>query len=185
MPVDTLRAVEDGQERTAACVERGLPTVLSQTFRTLIHSRLTVGHGRLRAAVTQSADVVLLEPQRDDYRMFFTNIFSFSSRQAVCEHAYQATRRDLLRRYDELAPILARHGLTLRRDVLIEDSRDLWTGVGLDSGERRDRVKGAVPAGEALGRALDTLTAWVAEQEAAGHAPAEPTATVAASDRTS
>ena len=66
----------------------------------------------------EDADVVLLEPDRDDYSMFFSNIFSFSERSAVCSHAYESTRRDLLKRYDLLAPIVARHGLTLRRDIL-------------------------------------------------------------------
>jgi hypothetical protein len=77
----------------------------------------------------RGADVVLLEPERHDYRMFFTNIFGFDERIQVCEHAYQATRETLLARFDELAPVLARHGLTLRRDVLLGE-RDLWHRVG-------------------------------------------------------
>ena len=36
----------------------------------------------------------------------------------VCEHAYENTRRDLQRRAGELGPILARHGLRLREDLL-------------------------------------------------------------------
>ncbi|MEZ5313986.1 MAG: hypothetical protein R2862_10255 [Thermoanaerobaculia bacterium] len=56
--------------------------------------------------------MLLLEPDRDDHRMFFTNIFSFSARRAVAAHAYERTRRDLLTRYEDLAPVLARHGLT-------------------------------------------------------------------------
>ena len=37
--------------------------------------------------------MVLFEPDRDDYAMFFTNIFSFSARRTVAAHAYRATRR--------------------------------------------------------------------------------------------
>ena len=62
--------------------------------------------------------------------MFFTNIFRFSSRKQVVEHAYASTRRQLRERAEEIGPVLARHGLTLRTDVLIEE-RDLWEGVGL------------------------------------------------------
>jgi NTE family protein len=128
VPVD----LRGGDAPAGMLVDHGLPSVLSQTFRTLIHSRLQVG---LAAYGTRyrDADVVLLEPRRDDYRMFFTNIFTFSSRQAVCEHAYQMTRRDLLARHDELAPIFARHGLHLRRDVLARP-RALWPAVGVDEG---------------------------------------------------
>ena len=104
--------------------------MLSQTFRTLIHSRMTVGMAAY-AERFPNRDLVLFEPQPDDYRMFFTNIFSFGSRKELCEYAYRATRRDLLRRYDELAPVFSRHGIRLRRDVLEDDTLDLWRGVGL------------------------------------------------------
>jgi NTE family protein len=163
VPVDTVRAVEAGLMRHGRLVNRGLPTVLSQTFRTLIHSRLEVGMAAYRTRY-EGADVVLLQPRRDDYAMFFTNIFGFAERRLVAEHAYQATRRDLLARYDELAPILARHGLTLRRDVLEDAGRDLWQGVGLEAGaKRRARERGRRrPAAvhrldEALGRLEDML----------------------------
>jgi hypothetical protein len=92
--------------------------------------------------------------------MFYTNIFSFASRKAVCEHAYHATRRDLLARYDELAPILARHGIRLRKDVLLEP-RDLWNEVGLDGGSGRGKAVSDLPVEVALDRALTRLEAWV------------------------
>ncbi|MFQ5350528.1 MAG: patatin family protein, partial [Thermoanaerobaculia bacterium] len=81
--------------------------------------------------------VVLIEPSRDDYAMFFTNVFSFSSRRKTCEHAYQSTRRNLLERYDELAPIFERHGAVLRRDVLADTRLGLWNGVGLPDEDPR------------------------------------------------
>ena len=130
VPVDTVRAVEQGQMRSRKLLDRGLPTVLSQTFRTLVRSRLEVGMAAYERKF-KDRDVVLLEPKRDDYKMFFTNIFGLSERRAVCEHAYQSTRQTLLARYDELAPIFARHGVTLRRDVL-EEPRLLWEQVGLE-----------------------------------------------------
>jgi hypothetical protein len=63
--------------------------------------------------------------------MFFTRIFSFSSRRAVCQVAYAATRRELRRQRATMGPTLARHGIRLRDDVLDDESRDLWSGVGL------------------------------------------------------
>jgi hypothetical protein len=44
----------------------------------------------------------------------------------MCELAYQATRRDLRHRADQLAPALARHGLELRMDVLADEERTVW-----------------------------------------------------------
>ncbi len=134
VPVDTIRSVELGIMRRGQLVDRGLPTVLAQTFRTLVHSRMGAG---LAAYETRYADrdVLVFEPQRDDYTMFFTNVFSFANRKAVCEHAYQATRSKLWRNRDRVGPILERHGLRLRTEVL-EEERDLWKSVDLE-GRRR------------------------------------------------
>ena len=43
VPVDTIRSVELGIMRRGQLVDRGLPTVLAQTFRTMVHSRMGVG----------------------------------------------------------------------------------------------------------------------------------------------
>jgi len=147
VPVDTLGTVEAGLMRRGKLLDHGLPSVLSQTFRTMIHSRLEVGMASYEAKY-KTSDVVLFEPHSDDFLMFFTNIFSISERSAVCEHAYKAVRRDLLARYDELAPIFARHGLTLRRDVL-EQERSLWDGVF------HDRPRKPLATGHPVARRLD------------------------------
>jgi NTE family protein len=130
VPVDTVRAVEEGVMKRGRLIDRGLPTVLSQTFRTLIQSRLEVGM-RTYEKRFAGRDVVLFQPRRDDYKMFFTNIFSFDDRVTVCEHGYLQTRRDLRERRGELEPVLARHGVSIRDDVLAEEDRDLWSHVGL------------------------------------------------------
>ncbi|MEA2600558.1 MAG: hypothetical protein QOF89_1550 [Acidobacteriota bacterium] len=162
VPVDTVHAVEAKMMKKPNLLDWGLPTVLSQTFRTVVHSRLEVGMASYGTKF-KDADVVLVEPKRDDYLMFFTNIFGFAERQAVCEYAYAATRRDLLERYDQLAPIFARHGVTLRRDVL-EEKRSLWEQVKLD----RDRVKVATspnPTVRRLDDALNRLERLLADKE--------------------
>lgn len=130
VPVDTVRAVEEGVMERGHLIDRGLPTVLSQTFRTLIHSRLVTGMAAYEKNYP-GRDLVLFEPRRDDYRMFFTNIFSFDDRVALTQHAYRETRRELRSRADELTPILARHGLALDREILADDERDVWSHVGL------------------------------------------------------
>jgi NTE family protein len=147
VPVDTRGTVEAGLMSRGKLFDHGLPAVLSQTFRTVIHSRLEVGLASY-ATKFKGADVVVFKPRPDDHKMFFTNIFSFSERRAVCEYSYDSVRRDLLARYDELAPLFARHGLTLRRDVL-EEKRSLWLGVFR---ERRER---ALSSSNPVARRLD------------------------------
>jgi hypothetical protein len=111
------------------------------------------------------SDVVLLEPKRDDYRMFFTNVFSFADRRATCEHAYRETMAELRARRDELEPLLERHGLRLRAEVLDDLARDLWRSLAaVDDAERRERMarkNGRSPEVERLDRALARLEALV------------------------
>src|SRR4030095_7445543 len=171
VPVDTVRAVEAGVMKKANLAEWGLPTVLSQTFRTLVHSRLEAGMAAYETTF-KGADVVLVKPKRDDYLMFFTNIFGFSERRAVCEYAYAATRRDLLARYDELAPIFARHRVAPLQEVL-EEKRPLWEQVNLD----RQRAKVAHSPNALVRRfddVLNRLERLLAEREEEEEIPALP-----------
>ncbi|MFP5285379.1 MAG: patatin, partial [Thermoanaerobaculia bacterium] len=166
VPVDTVRAVQAGIMKRGNLLDRGLPTVLSQTFRTVIHSRLELGMAAYEQRF-KGSDVVLIQPERDDYLMFFTNIFSFADRRTVCEHAYDSTRRYLLASYDQLAPVFARHGLTLRRDVL-EQQRNLWTGAW--EGRRRTaEQKSGHETVRQLDDVLSRLERLVEDRMAAGH----------------
>ena len=90
----------------------GLGAVLTQTIRTTIRSRMTVGLEKYRVTHPR-ADVLLFEPRADDATTFFTRIFSVSSRRSLCEHAYRETRSNLLARAGELGPVFKRHGLNL------------------------------------------------------------------------
>jgi NTE family protein len=109
-------------------VDGGLPAVLSQTFRTMIHSRMHVG---LEKYVNKykNASIVLFEPASDDAEIFFTNLFSYATRKQVCEHAYQRTRQDLLKRHFELEPVFEKFGIKMNLDILRDDSRTLDSRV--------------------------------------------------------
>lgn len=175
VPIDTARAVEAGIMERGKLKDRGLPSVFAQTLRTMIRSRLQTG---LDAYATryEGSDVLLFEPRRDDYRMFFTNIFSFSQRRAVCEHAYRRTRRNLLARREELEPILERHGLRLRVDVLEDRSRNLWgpvhpAAVKRAARRRRRRLPAAGGMVRRFDHALDRLERYLDGE------PPEPAAT--------
>ncbi len=149
VPVDVAEGEERGELLHGSLRRRGMPALLSQTFRTLIHSRMVVGMSRYKSAFPD-ADVVLFEPRQNEYRLFFSNIFSFRSRREVCEIAYRATREDLWRRRAVLEPMLRRHGLALRLDVLADRERSVWAGAGVHRSGRRpvvtDRLTGLLTA---------------------------------------
>ena len=116
VPYDAdLAAASGAKPRPLA--ERGLVTVLSQTFRALIYSRMRVGIDRYKTEFPD-ADVVLFEPARDDEVTFFANIFSYADRKRLAEHAYRHTLSELERRADELEPIFAHHGIAIDRAAL-------------------------------------------------------------------
>ncbi len=164
VPVDAAAAARVGRLPRDVVVQSGLPAVLSQTFRTLIHSRLRVGFARY-AGRFPDADVVLLEPDAEEYELFFANVFSFRSRRHICRSGYEATRRTLRRRFAELGPVLASHGLVLRADILADESRDLWSSAGLeDGGVPRVEARSVT---DSLSRALDRVEAAVAARSAA------------------
>ncbi len=124
VPFDAERAARETHQRRRRLVDGGLPLVLAQTFRSIIHSRMQVGLAKYDTDF-KGADVILFEPNSDDADMFFTNMFSYSGRRRLSEHAYRKTREELLRRNDELAPKFARHGIRIKLDVLQDKKRSL------------------------------------------------------------
>lgn len=105
-------------------VEGGLPAVLNQTFRTMIHSRLELGMKHYARAYPDT-DIVLLEPDQEDPELYLANTFSYRRRRQLAEHAYQQTRAQLAAQADRLGPKFARHGIRLRTAVLADPARRL------------------------------------------------------------
>ncbi|WP_338355509.1 patatin-like phospholipase family protein [uncultured Marinobacter sp.] len=128
VPIDASAAVRAGSMKPGELTRSGMPNVLSQTFRTMVYSRMQSGIAQY-ARDYPDKDILLFEPTRDDAKLFFSNVFSFQSRRMVCEHAYQMTRRDLLSRADQLEPKLAKYGIKLRRDRLEDEQRTISTSL--------------------------------------------------------
>lgn len=152
VPFDASVARAHGKS-PESLVEGGLPVVLSQTFRTLLQSRVQVGMAKY-AHQYDDVDQLLLEPNPDDAEMFFTSVFSYKSRRRVCNHAYRATMADLRRNRDTLAPILARHGLRFRDEVLEDLERGALDGL------RPERRRHTTTTAQ-LRRALDDVESLV------------------------
>ncbi len=143
VPFDATRA----SRAQAHLSERGLPTVLSQTFRALIHSRLEKSLESL-ANEFKDARLVVLEPSRGDADLFFSNIFSYANRRRVAEHAYQHTRKQLREKFDVLAPHFERFGVRMNERALDDVNRKL-----LPTAKRKHRGK----TGQAVSKLTDAL----------------------------
>ena len=154
VPVDATAPAAAGLPQDAPIVRGSITTVLSQTFRTLVHSRMEVGMAAYGARYP-GADVLLFEPRRDEYGMFFENIFAFDSRIVLCELGYDATRRDLRGRRTELAAIFQRHGLSLHDDLLDDRERTVWDAAGVRAPQR---PRAAAPLHRRLSALHDALS---------------------------
>ncbi len=117
-----------GKRSKAALISGGLPVVLSQTFRTLIQSRMQVGFGNYQDRYQQT-DLLLIEPDPDDAEIFFTNVFSYSSRHQLCEHAYQRTLEDLRTQRESLNRVLPQLGMRLREELLDGEDQHFDSGL--------------------------------------------------------
>ena len=118
------RVLSSGEERIPKLVDGGLPVVLSQTFRTMIHSRLQLGMKSYERSHPNTT-IVLFEPDQRDPEMFLANTFSYSQRRALAEHAYQRTRQMLRSRRSKLAAQFAPHGVSIKDEVLDDHTRTL------------------------------------------------------------
>ena len=149
------RVLRHGQRRIPKLVDRGLPAVLAQTFRTLIHSRLELGLKAYERSHPHT-DILLFEPDHRDAELFFTNTFGYSQRRRIAEHAYQRTREWLRQHRGAVGATLARHGLAIDDAALADPQRRLV---------HDEPAPPPAPLGQALRRlegVLDDLQAAVA-----------------------
>jgi len=128
-----------GQQRIPSLVEGGLPTVMSQTFRSMIHSRLELGFKQYERSYPDT-DIVLIEPDQRDAELFFANTFSYRQRRELAEHAYQQTRQMLRDQQAQLAPKLQRHGIRLNQAALDDNGRRLLQPVRPTTTRAVDRL---------------------------------------------
>ena len=150
VPFDAELAARSGR-KPRPLAEQGLAAVLSQTFRSLIYSRMQVGMERYRTEFPD-ADVVLFEPARDDEVMFSANVFSYADRKRLAEHACRHTLNTLAARAAELGPVFARHGILLDLPALSAPA------PGLAAGKSRRLWDSVRPLGETLSALETTLS---------------------------
>ena len=162
VPFDASSANRVGRLTVEKLDHGGLPLVLAQTFRAIIHSRMKVGMEKY-AREYPDADVVLFEPDRENADMFFASIFSYAQRRRLCALAFATTRQNLRDRAAELAPTLARHGLRIRTDRLRDANRDVTDALTdprpLKSSRRRPSMRRTT---RELTHALDHLERFLA-----------------------
>jgi predicted acylesterase/phospholipase RssA len=92
--------------------DMGAPGIANQVFRTLFHSGL---HYHLKQIHRRhpEVDVVLIEPARDDIRMFSEMPMKYVNRMEVARHGFETVATHLAERYEAYRALFARHGIRM------------------------------------------------------------------------
>ena len=156
------RVLANAEAGIPRLVDGGLPAVLAQTFRTLIHSRLELGMKGYELSHPDTT-ILLFEPDQPDQRdpqMFLASTLSYAQRCALAEHAYQRTRQRLRSRRGSLGRQLVRHGVQLD-DAVLDDTRRQLLPSTKPAGRRAGRAGRAIRRLEEVLDDLETtLAAW-------------------------
>ena len=104
--------------------KKGGQYIASQMMRILMHSGL---HNHIRQLRRQhpDVDIILIEPQPNDYQMFFYNVMRYSARLTVARHGFESVTLDLAHDYAHYKAILARHGIPLSRRLVIGELAEI------------------------------------------------------------
>lgn len=113
----------------------GLPMVLSQTFRSIVQSRLKSGLEKYDNQYP-NADIILIEPDQDDEMLFTTNLFSYSQREKLCEYAYLQTKKQIIAKLPQIQSILERHSYEINEENLIDQNRGLRDFLNQQKGHK-------------------------------------------------
>jgi len=126
--------------------EKGVTWVLDQVLRIMLHGRMEYGLERY-AAEHPDVDVLVLEPTRDDLRMFRYNIMRYSARRVVAEYGYRSAREAFRRRRARYTRGFARHGIRVRRPASLPDAPaplPHGSDVGPELAASLDRLEGGL-----------------------------------------
>ncbi len=91
---------------------RGITWVLDQVMRIMLHGRMEYGMERYKREHPE-VDILLIEPTRDDMRMFGYNIMRTSARRLVAEHGYRTALAFFRRHAARQRRLFAKHGIRL------------------------------------------------------------------------
>lgn len=112
-----LRHVSDG----------GLGRLVAQVFRIMARAHLEKEIDLLRARYPD-ADILIIEPHRDDEHLFVFNLMDYSAREQLAKDAYEQVAVDLVAGFPAIKRLLARAGLAVSKRKLLERLRVVLAG---------------------------------------------------------
>jgi predicted acylesterase/phospholipase RssA len=124
--------------------DKGMNWVLDQALRIMLHGRMEYGLERYRLE-HPGVDVLVLQPTRDDMRMFRYNIMRYGARRVVAEYGYRSAREAFRHHRARYARMFARHGIHVATPASLPDApRPLpyRSALGRELAVSLDRLEG-------------------------------------------
>ena len=103
----------------------GPAVVMNQVFRSLLHSRLQIGMERLALDPAFKGDLLLIEPEENDARMFNISPIAFWKRALAAEAGYLSVKATLERHHNRISHIFDAYGLKTDLKRLKDDESAL------------------------------------------------------------
>lgn len=95
----------------------GIQAIVNQTVRTLLHSTLRYHIKNLKVKYPD-VDIILIQPEWNDERMFSHNPMYFNSRLLLAEHGFTTVTGGLIENITYYQQVMARHGIELHTDLV-------------------------------------------------------------------
>ena len=92
---------------------KGVTYVLDQALRIMLHGRMQYGMERYGTEHPE-VDILLVEPMRDDMRMFGYNIMRYGARRVVAEDGYRSVILAFRKNRAAYGRMLKRHGIGMK-----------------------------------------------------------------------
>jgi NTE family protein len=141
----------------------GLPAIINQAVRTLLHSSLRYHIKNLQVKYPD-VDIVLIQPEWDDQRMFAYNPMYYGSRLMLAEHGFETVTSGLLAHYDYYRQVLKRHGIEVHTDFVQRELAAMQRS-GNNPAVVREVIEAEDEGMPTLTSALDRLEANLARLE--------------------
>lgn len=125
----------------ASLSDLGMGTILNQTVRTLLQTRLYLGLEKLRFDPSFNGDVIVIEPTETDAEFFSMNPLAFWNRATAAAQGYKSVRRSLEQNHEEVQRILAAYGIDCDISRLEEDFEAIRRAPAAQEGAEREAMQ--------------------------------------------
>lgn len=103
----------------------GLFSIMNQTLRTLLHTRLHLGIEQYRRDPYFDGDIILIEPSETDLKFFNINPIAFWMRIPSALHGFRSCLLAIEERFEEVRSIFQVYGIEISRYFIREELRRL------------------------------------------------------------